>query len=142
MSISTSDDDVRDNHKQGVISEHPDEMVIAKSIAQAVECLPWITDMSTGSFQEKITYGRGGHVSGVILRDTKSGTSAVEVGVIVAEKALIVARSLPAQQHSGQDTVPLLLRLADQLRTVIYRTALDLGLSTLTKIDISIDDIR
>ena len=128
--------------ERGVVSEHLNEMVIAKSIARVVRRLPWIVDMSAGPFQEKVTYGRRGHVSGVVLRHTASGASAIEISVVIAEKALLEAFSPISVRASDLDTVPMLLRLAAQLRMVIYHTVQDLGLSVLTEIDVSIDDIR
>lgn len=126
----------------GVVSEHLNEMAIAKSIARVVRRLPWIVDMSAGPFQEKVTYGRKGHVRGVVLRHTASGASAIEISVVIAEKALLDAFSPASVRTSDLDTVPILLRLADQLRVVVYHTTQDLGLSVLTEIDVSIDDIR
>ena len=128
--------------ERGVVSEHLNEMVIAKSIARVVRRLPWIVDMSAGPLQEKVTYGRRGHVSGVVLRHTASGASAIEISVVIAEKALLEAFSPISVRTSDLDTVPMLLRLAAQLRMVIYHTVQDLGLSVLTEIDVSIDDIR
>jgi len=142
MIISRQDGAVRDMQKLGGILEHLNNIVIAKSIAQAVLRLPWIADISAGSCQEKVTYGRGGRVSGVALRYTESEALAVEVSVVMAEKALLAVLPPASEQSSDLDTVPLLLRFAEQLRAVIYHTAQDLGLSVLTKIDISIDDIR
>jgi hypothetical protein len=144
MTIPKPDGIVRDMQKPEVVSEHLNKMVIAKSIAQVVQRLPWIADMSAGSFQEKVTRGRGGRVSGVVLRYTELGASAVEVSVVIAEKALFEAEALSptSEQSSDLDTVPILLRLADQLRVVIYHTTQDLGLSMPTEIDVSIDDIR
>jgi hypothetical protein len=144
MTIPKPDGIVRDMQKPGVVSEHLNNMVIAKGIAQVVQRLPWIADMSAGSFQEKVTRGRGGRVSGVVLRYTELGVSAVEVSVVIAEKALFEAEALSptSEQSSDLDTVPILLRLADQLRVVIYHTTQDLGLSVPTEIDVSIDDIR
>lgn len=142
MIIPRPDSTVRDMQKSGVISEHLNNIVIAKSIAQAVLRLPWIADISAGSCQEKVTYDRGGRVSGVVLRYTESGALAVEVSVVMAEKALLAVLSPTSEQTSDLNTVPLLLRFAEQLRVVIYHTAQDLGLSMLAKIDVSIDDIR
>jgi hypothetical protein len=144
MIIPRPDGIVRDMQKPGVVSEYLNNLVIAKSIAQVVLRLPWIADMSAGSFQEKVTYGRGGHVSGVVLRYTELGASAVEVGVVIAEKVLFEAEALsPASERSSNlETVPILLRLANQLRSVIYHTTQDLGLSVITEINVSIDDIR
>lgn len=142
MVIPRPDGSVRDRQKPEVISKHLNEMIIAKSIARVVRRLPWVVDMSAGPFQEKITYGRGGHVNGVVLRHTASGASAIEIGVVIAEKALLEAFSPTSVRTSDLDIVPLLLRLADQLRVVVYHTTQDLGLSVLTEIDVSIDDIR
>jgi len=128
--------------ERGVVSEHLNEMVIAKSIARVVRRLPWIADMSAGPLQEKVTYGRRGHVSGVVLRHTASGASAIEISVVIAEKSLLEAFSPISVRTSDLDTVPTLLRLAAQLRMVIYHTVQDLGLSVLTEIDVSIDDIK
>jgi hypothetical protein len=142
MIISRSDGTVKDTQEPGIISEHLNNIVIAKSIVQTVLCLPWIADISADPCQEKVTYGRGGHVSGVVLRYTELGALAIEVSVVMAEKALLEALSPTSEQSPDLDTVPLLLRFAEQLRAVIYHTAQDLSLSALTKIDVSIDDIR
>jgi hypothetical protein len=144
MIIPKPDGMVRDTQKPAVVSEHLNNMVIARSIVQVVRSVPWIVDMSAGSFQEKVTYGRGECVSGVVLRYTELGAFAVEVGVVIAERALFEAEVFsPASERSSDlNAVPKLLRLAEQLRAVIYHRTLDLGLSALTKIDVSIDDIR
>lgn len=142
MIIPRPDGSVRDRQKPEVISKILNEMVIAKSIARVVRRLPWVVDMSAGPFQEKVTYGRREHVSGVVLRHTVSGASAIEIGVVIAEKALLEACSPTSMRTPELDTVPLLLRLAEQLRIVVYKTTQDLGLSVLTEIDVSIDDIR
>ena len=142
MIISRPDSIVRDMQKPGIISEHLNNIVIAKGIARAVQRLPWIADMSAGSCQEKVTYGRRERVSGVVLRYTELGAPAVEVGVVIAEKALLEALPPTAEQLSNLDIVPILLRFAEQLRVVISHTAQGLGLPALAKIDVSIDDIR
>lgn len=132
----------RDIQKPGVVSEHLNEMVIAKSIAQVVLRLAWIVDMSAGPFQGKATYGRGGRVNGVVLRHTASGAAAVEISVVIAEKTLLEAFSPISEKSSDLDTVPILLRLADQLRYEVYHTAQALGLPVFTEIDVNIDDVR
>jgi hypothetical protein len=142
MTIPKPGGAVRDMQKPKVISEHLNKMAIAKGIARVVRRLPWIVDMSAGPFQEKVTYGRRGHVSGVVLRHTTSGACTIEISVVIAQRALLEAFSPTSVRTSDLDTVPLLLRLADQLRVVVYHTAQDLGLSMLTEIDVSIDDIR
>lgn len=142
MTISKPGGTVRDMQKPGVNSEHLNKMAIAKSIARVVRRLPWIVEMSAGPLQEKATYGQRGHVSGVVLRDTTSEACAIEISVVIAEKALLEAFTPTSVRTSDLDIVPLLLRLADQLRVVVYHTAQDLGMSMLTEIDVSIDDIR
>lgn len=131
-----------DIHKPGVASAHLSEIVIAKSITQAVLRLAWIVDMSAGPFQGKATYGLRERVNGVVLRHTESWVSAVEISVVMAEKALLEVFPFASERSAAPGTAPTLLRLADQLRVVVYQTAQALGLSELTTVDVSIDDIR
>lgn len=86
------------------------------------------------------TYGPGERLPGIVLRHPTPDALAIEVRVVLAENMLREAFS--AEPFTNADRTPLLLRFADQLRTVVAHTIGALDAPALTAVDVTIDDIR
>jgi hypothetical protein len=124
--------------------EHLSDLGIADAIVHAVRAVPGVLDMGQGLFVKAVTYGRGKHVSGIVVQHPTPESLSVEVHVILEEAAFIKAYS----EISGSGTAyssgstPSLLRFTDQIRAVVTQTLAHLGLPESTVVDVTIDDIR
>lgn len=122
-----------------MVSEHMNDMVIAKAIARAIRGIPGVLDMGQGLFAKAATYGPRKHIVGIVLRRVALEDLAVEVHVILDEVTFINTL-LDATSSSGN--TPILLHFADLIRVVVSQTFGHLGLPTPTIVDVTIDDIR
>jgi hypothetical protein len=116
------------------------DITIAKLLAQAIRATPGVVDLSPGLFAIEATYGPGERVLGIVLRHPAPNALVIEVRVVLAET--ILREALSAVPSTGSDGTPLLLRFADQLRTVVAHTIHTLDVPVLTAVDVAIDDIR
>jgi hypothetical protein len=122
---------------------HLSDLDLARVIAHAVRQTPGVLEMSPGRFALEATYGPGEHVSGVVLRHPTLDTLSIAIHVVVAETALKAAfdeGALP-ELAPGSEQRPMLLRLADQIRTVVSEVADSLGPPSLLAIDVALDDV-
>lgn len=125
------------------VAAHLSDLDLARVIASAVRQAPGVLEMSPGRFALQATYGPGEHVSGVVLQHPTPDTLSIAVHVVVAEAALRAAfdEADPSQLAPAAEQRPLLLRLAEQIRTVVSQAADTLGLPALLAIDVALDDI-
>lgn len=124
------------------VSAHLGDLDLARVIASAVRQAPGVLKMSPGRFALEGTYGPGEYVSGVVLQHPTPDTLSVTVHVVVAEAALRAAFDETALSQLAPDAEQRpLLRLAEQIRTVVSQAADALGLPALLAIDVALDDI-
>lgn len=126
------------------VSAHLSDLDLAKVIAYAVRQAPGVLEMSPGRFALEATYGPGEHVSGVVLQHPTPDTLSIAVHVVVAEAALRAAFDEAALSKLAPDAEqrPMLLRLAEQIRTVVSEATDALGLPSLRAVDVALDDVR
>jgi len=125
------------------LSAYLSDLDLARVIASAVRQVPGVLEMSPGRFALEATYGPGEHVSGVVLQHPTPDTLSVAVHVVVAEAAFRAAfdEATLSQLAPDPEQCPMLLRLAEQIRTVVSQAADTLGLPALVAIDVALDDV-
>jgi hypothetical protein len=129
-----------ERHKSQEVSFHTSDITIAKLLAQAICATPGVVDLSPGLFAIEGTYGPGERLLGIVVRHPTPDALAIEVRVVLAEKML--REALSNEPFKNADRTPLLLRFADQLRTVVAHTICKPDAPALTAVDVAIDDIR
>jgi hypothetical protein len=129
-----------ERHASQEVSVHVSDITIAKLLARAICATPGVVDLSPGLFAIEATYGPGERLPGIVVRRPTPDALAIEVRVVLAENMLKEAFS--AEPVSQADRTPLLLRFADQLRTVVAHTISKPAAPVLTAVDVAIDDIR
>ena len=120
----------------------PDDLTLARAIAQAIQRVPGVQGLSAGRFGTVATYGRGGRVPGVVFHWNASSLVGMEVHLVASEIALraalyeSVSTSTPVTVEA-----PFLLGLAEQVRAAILATGMSQGLLSVARLDVSIDDL-
>jgi hypothetical protein len=116
------------------------DITIAKLLAQAIRATAGVVDLSPGLFALEATYGPGERVLGIVLSHPAPNALTIEVRVVLAETVLREALCALPSTEAGETA--LLLRFAQQLRTVVAHTIRTLDVAGLTAVDVAIDDIR
>jgi hypothetical protein len=127
-------------HASQEVSFHVSDIAIAKLLARAICGTPGVVDLSPGLFAIEATYGPGERLPGIVVRHPTPDTLAIEIRVVLAKKLL--REALSAESCTDADRAPLLLRFADQLRTVVAHTISKPDAPVLTAVDVAIDDIQ
>ena len=122
-----------------VSSESGDDLTLATTIAQTVQGVPGVRALSAGSFATVATYGPGGRVTGVVLRRTQTDTLTIEVRLVACQEMM---RHMPHPPSLTLPEAPLLLDLAERVRTSVQQMVAPLPLSQPATVDIVIDDLR
>jgi hypothetical protein len=120
----------------------PDDLTLARVIAQVVRCVPGVQGMSAGRFGTVATHGPGGRAPGVVVRRAVSGQFAIEIHLIASEALLRAA--LPGNASGSAARLPgtpFLLALAGQVRAAIHEAGTGHWLFSAPGIDVSIDDL-
>ena len=124
--------------------QHLSDTLIAETIVRAIRSVPGVLEMGEGLFVKAATYGPGKHVSGIVIHHPTMDSLSVEAHVVLEYAFFIKAYSeISALEASSKpDTMPVLLRFTDQIRTVVTQTLANLSLPVSTLVDVTIDDIR
>lgn len=135
-----------DVSRQDDAPERISDIALARAVAKVTRDVPGVVDLSTGRFALAATYGGSGqHVTGVVVRHPAPATVALEIHVILSqaprERSADVGVA-PAHVGKDADEHGSLMSIADQIRTVAYSTARDMGASRLAAVDVLIDDLR
>jgi len=121
----------------------PSDLDLARSIATAIREVEGVVDMGSGRFAQAATYGPGERVMGVILRHPTPAALAVEAHVVLDERMLVQALSAvsPSDVSSSSEDTPIVVRVADHIRAVVFQTVHQFGVLELTTVDVAVDDL-
>lgn len=120
------------------------DMTIAQAIAQAVREVPGVLDLSLGWSALVATYGAGQRVAGVVIHHPVPGETRVEVHAVLSERHARTMRLDAAAGETGSRSrrQPILIQIADQIRSAVERIASALRQPALVGVDVFIDDLR
>jgi len=137
-------DAARSTSRSGRTSFTP--VVLAQTVAHAASTVPGVADVRSSRADLVATYGPHTRVSGVTFTHPAPGKLAVEVHIIVSHAAISVISV--ADAASGRNatalraqSMPVLLRIASQVRGAVYSTLRGYG-ARLSAVDVSIDDLQ
>jgi hypothetical protein len=125
------------------VPEYLSDIAIAHAIVHDIRDIPGVLDMGQGVLVKAATYGPGKHVAGIVFHHLTPDTFSVEVHVVLEEALFIKALSDVSRPDasSNTQTTPMLQRITDQIRAVVFQTFERLGLPAPTTVDVTIDDI-
>jgi hypothetical protein len=126
------------------VPEHLSDMALAHAIVHAIRAIPGVLDMGQGVLVKAATYGPGKHVVGVVFHHPTPDARSVEVHIVLEEALFSKASSDVSRPDASSRTeiTPMVLRMTDQIRAVVFHTFEHLGLPAPTTVDATIDDIR
>lgn len=149
--VTSSTSPPRDPSRQAGAPERMSDITLARAIARAVRDVPGVVDLSPGYFALAATYGGAGQrVTGVVVRHLARDAVALEIHVVLSSAPREVSHgSSTSDVESGRApsgkraaTPASLMSIAGEIRSVVFRTAHDMGTPFLTKVDVLIDDLR
>lgn len=121
----------------------PSDLELAKSVAAAIRGVPGVLDMGPGMFAQAATYGPGERVMGVVLRHPAPAALAIEAHVVLDERMLVQTLSSvsPSDGPSGSEHTPIVVRVADRIRAVVFQTVHQFGVPGPITVDVVVDDL-
>ncbi len=121
----------------------PSDLELAKSIAAAICEVPAVLGMGPGRFAQAATYGPGERVMGVVLRHPAPTALAIEAHVVLDERMLVQTLSSvsPSDGFSGSEHTPIVVRVADRIRAVVFQTVHRFGGPGPITVDVVVDDL-
>jgi len=121
----------------------PSDLELAKSIAAAICEVPDVLGMGPGRFAQAATYGPGERVMGVVLHHPAPATLAIEAHVVLDERMLVQTLSsvFPSNGFSGSEHTPIVVRVADRIRAVVFQTVHRFGGPGPITVDVVVDDL-
>jgi hypothetical protein len=124
--------------------EQVSDLTVARAVAEAIRRVPGVVDLGAKCFPRATTFGSGQSVSGVAIRHATGGKLALEVHVIVSS----VPPARPGAECQAVQPLPdmqehsVLIHLANEIRTLVYRAVEHMGVDTLSAVDVLIDDLK